>query len=245
MSSLLSRTFAVLFFVASIVFQAEIIQAQHNQTAPQSAQKHHHHADANKDLTPQMVIDDLKAGNKRYVANNLTSRNHEASHRDIPGGQHPEAVILSCIDSRVLVEDIFDKAIGDLFVGRVAGNIVNTDLLGSMEYGCKVTGSKLILVLGHESCGAVKSAIDKVEMGNITALLAKINPAIESSAGFDGEHNIDNHAYVEHVTHQNVMHTVEQIRAGSPILKEMEDKGEIRILGAYYSLQSGEVIFFE
>ena len=138
-------------------------------------------------LTPDMVIQSLKDGNKRFMNNNLTARDHSALVRDASQGQYPKAVILSCLDSRVPVEDIFDKGIGDLFVGRVAGNFVNKDLLGSMEYGCKVSGAKLILVLGHQSCGAVKSAIDNVKLGNITAMLSKIKPAIVKSKDFAGE----------------------------------------------------------
>ncbi len=141
------------------------------------------------------------------------------------------------------MEDVFDKGIGDLFVGRVAGNIVNEDLLGSMEFGCKVSGAKLILVLGHGSCGAIKAAIDNVKLGNITDLLAKIAPAIAKSRDFAGEHTSKNDAFVEFVGRNNVRTTIEVIRAKSPILKEMEDKGEIKIVGAYYNLHTGEVVF--
>src|SRR5580765_8282364 len=135
-------------------------------------------------LTPDMVIQSLKEGNKRYVNNDLTQRDHSALVRAAAGGQYPKAVVLSCLDSRVTVEDVFDKGIGDLFVARVAGNIVNEDILGSMEYGCKVSGAKLILVLGHRSCGAIKAAIDNVKLGNITAMLTKIKPAVVASQDF-------------------------------------------------------------
>jgi len=196
-----------------------------------------------KALTPDMVIQSLKDGNKRFMSNNLTKRDHSAMVRDAALGQYPKAVILSCLDSRVPVEDIFDKGIGDLFVGRVAGNIVNPDLLGSMEYGCKVSGAKLILVLGHQSCGAVKSAIDNVKLGNITELLSKIKPAIDDSKDFSGEKTSKNKDYVDYVAKKNVEVVIENIKSGSPILKEMADKGEIRIIGAYYDLTTGEVIF--
>jgi carbonic anhydrase len=153
-------------------------------------------------------------------------------------------VILSCLDSRIPVEDVFDKGIGDLFVARVAGNFVNTDILGSMEFGCKVSGAKLILVLGHESCGAVKAAIDNVKLGNITGMLGNIEPAVARSQDFKGDKTSSNPAFVEYVAKNNVLNTIETIRKKSPILKEMEDKGEIKIVGAYYSLKTGEVSFF-
>src|SRR4249919_2439137 len=141
-------------------------------------------AEEQQALTPDMVIQSLKDGNKRFVNNDVTARDHSAMVRNASSGQFPKAVILSCLDSRVPVEDVFDKGIGDLFVARVAGNFANDDILGSMEYGCKVSGAKLILVLGHESCGAIKSAIDNVKLGNITAMLSKIKPAVTLSMDF-------------------------------------------------------------
>lgn len=200
-------------------------------------------ADQQQALSPDLVIRDLKEGNSRFVNNNLTARDNRALVKDAASGQYPKAIILSCVDSRVPVEEIFDQSIGDLFVGRIAGNIVNEDMLGSMEFACKVSGSKLILVLSHESCGAVRAAIDEVELGNITGLLSKIEPAIEMSKDFEGEHTSKNAEYVDHVIINNVVNTIEQIRKESPILKEMEDKDEIKIVGAYYSLQTGEVAF--
>ncbi len=200
-------------------------------------------AEEQKALTPDMVIEALKEGNRRFVSNDLTARDHSALVRDAASGQYPKAVVLSCLDSRVPVEDIFDKGIGDLFIGRVAGNIVNDDLLGSMEYGCKVAGAKLILVLGHESCSAVKSAIENLELGNITSLLSKIKPAIEKEENYQGEHSTKNSEYVERIAINNIQLSIEKIRAESPILKEMEENGEIKIAGAYYSLHSGVVTF--
>jgi carbonic anhydrase len=194
-------------------------------------------------LTPDMVIQSLKDGNKRYMNNDLTARDHSALVRDAAKGQFPKAVILSCLDSRVAVEDVFDKGIGDLFVGRVAGNFVNEDLLGSMEFGCKVSGAKLILVMGHKSCGAIKAAIDNVQLGNITAMLSKIKPAVTESQKFEGEKTSKNDAFVEYVANNNVKETIKIIRLKSPILKEMEDKGEIKIIGTYYDLKTGEVVF--
>ena len=201
-------------------------------------------AEEQKSLTPDMVIQSLKDGNKRYTNNDLTARDHSAMVRSASTGQYPKAVILSCLDSRVPVEDVFDKGIGDLFVARVAGNFANEDILGSMEFGCKVSGAKLILVLGHESCGAIKAAIDNVQMGNITSMLSKIRPAVESSQNYLGEKNSNNESFVELVAKNNVLHTIEMIEAKSAILKEMTDKGEIKIVGAYYSIKTGEVMFF-
>lgn len=196
-----------------------------------------------KALTPESVIQRLKEGNKRFMKNDLTLRDNSALVRDATEGQYPKAVILSCVDSRIPVEDVFNKGIGDLFVARVAGNFVNEDILGSMEFGCKVSGAKLILVLGHESCGAIKSAIDDVKLGNITAMLAKIKPAIASSQDFVGDKTSKNDDFVDAVAKKNVLLTIQNIKDKSPILKEMAEKGEIKIVGAYYDLHSGEVIF--
>ena len=194
-------------------------------------------------LTPDMVIQSFKEGNQRYVNSNLTVRDHSSQVRASAGGQFPKAVIISCLDSRVNVEDVVDKGIGDIFVGRVAGNFVNVDLLGSLEFGCKVAGAKLILVIGHEACGAVKAAIDNVKLGNITEMLTKIKPAVTKSADFKGEKSSGNEVYVDYVAKNNVLNTIETIKLKSPILKEMADKGEIKIVGAYYSLKTGELTF--
>lgn len=201
-------------------------------------------AEEQKALTPDAILQSLKEGNKRFINNNLTYRNHSAMVRKAAAGQYPKAVVISCIDSRVPVEDLFDKGIGDLFVGRVAGNFVNEDLLGSLEYSCKVAGAKLIVVLGHGSCGAIKAAIDTVKMGNITAMLTKIQPAVAEAQNFAGEKTSNNYVFVNYVARKNVLHTTETIRIQSPILKEMEEMGEIKIVGAFYDLKSGEVAFF-
>ena len=197
-------------------------------------------------LTPQAVLDILKKGNEEFISDNLTVRNNTERVRNASLGQYPKAVILSCLDSRVPVEDIFHRGIGDIFVARVAGNIVNEDMLGSLEYACKISGSKLVVVLGHEHCGAIISAIRGVELGNITALLAKIQPAVKvAEEDFDGEKNDLNPAFVEKVCHCNVKLTVEEIRRKSPILKELESDGEIIIIGAVYDMGTGKVSFFE
>lgn len=199
------------------------------------------HRDA---LTPDQIIASFKEGNNRFVNNDLTARDHSAQVRQSANGQFPKAVVLSCLDSRVPVEDVFDRGIGDIFVGRVAGNFVNEDLLGSMEFGCKVAGAKVILVLGHEHCGAVKSAIDDVKMGNITAMLSKIRPAV-TMVTYDGDKSSKNPEFVQLVNQSNVLHTIQQIRSGSDILREMESSGQIKIVGATYDMDSGVVTFLE
>lgn len=195
-------------------------------------------------LTPDMVIQSLKEGNERFMRNDLTARDHSAQVRKSVMAQYPKAIVLSCVDSRVPVEDVFDRGIGDLFVARVAGNFVNEDILGSMEFACKVSGSKLILVLGHEHCGAVKAAVDDVKLGNITPMLAKIRPAVEAIE-YGGERNSKNQEFVHLACVSNVRNAMEKIRSDSPILKEMEDKGEIRILGAVYDMDDGSVDFLK
>lgn len=197
-------------------------------------------------LTPDVVIEMLKQGNKDYTDNKLTVLNNTERIESAVAGQHPKAVIVSCLDSRVPVEDVFHQGIGDLFVARVAGNFVNEDILGSLEYACKVSGSKVILVLGHEHCGAVKAAIDDVKLGNITAMLSKIQPAVTNAKrDFDGggEKNSKNKKFVEAVCQHNVKHTIKEIRLKSPILKEMEDNGDIKIIGGVYRMETGHVDF--
>jgi carbonic anhydrase len=196
-------------------------------------------------LTPDEVIASLKEGNKRFCSGNLTVRDHSKQIRDAVNGQFPKAVVLSCVDSRVPIEDVFDKGIGDMFVARIAGNIVNEDILGSMEFGCKVSGAKLVLVLGHEYCGAIKGAIDNVQLGNLTGLLQKIRPAVDRCCDFAGEQTSKNPEFVDFVVRENAKVAVLNIRAQSPILREMEDAGEIKIVGAYYDMDNGQVTFFE
>lgn len=200
-------------------------------------------AEEQKALTPDQVIQSLKDGNERFVKSNLTARDHSAQVRNAAAGQFPKAVILSCLDSRIPVEDVFDKGIGDLFIARVAGNFVNEDILGSMEFGCRVSGAKLVLVMGHEACGAVKGAIDNVQLGNITAMLSKIKPAVAKSQYYTGSKTSSDDGFVELVAKNNVLETISTIRAQSPVLKQMEDGGEIKIVGAYYSLKTGVVTF--
>ena len=193
-------------------------------------------------LSPSDVLNDLLEGNDRFTNNELA----EVAHLDLVEqtitGQYPKAVVLSCIDSRVPVEQVFDQAIGDIFVARVAGNFENEDILGSLEYSCAVAGSKLVLVLGHESCGAVKAACDDVKLGNITHLLSNIMPAVKKSSGeVEGENNSSNSSFVAKTVENNVLLTIDRIREKSPILKDLEDQGSIKIVGGVYSLQTGKV----
>ncbi|MCB9351963.1 MAG: carbonic anhydrase [Lewinellaceae bacterium] len=195
-------------------------------------------------MSPDEVLALFERGNMRFMNSDLTARDHSAQVRKSASGQFPKAVVLSCLDSRVPVEDVFDRGIGDIFVGRVAGNFVNEDLLGSMEFGCKVAGAKLILVMGHEYCGAVKAAIDDVKLGNITAMLSKIRPAVEK-VEYEGDRSSTNEEFVHMVCESNVKHTIEQIRTKSPILKEMEDSGQIKIVGAVYDMETGVVEYLD
>ncbi|MDD4514983.1 carbonic anhydrase family protein [Massilibacteroides sp.] len=195
-------------------------------------------------LTPHLVLDILKKGNQDFVRDHLTVRNNSGRIRNASLGQYPMAVVLSCLDSRVPVEDIFHCGIGDLFVARVAGNIVNDDILGSLEIACKVSGAKLILVLGHEYCSAIKSTIDNLEMGNITQLLNKIRPAVAlAKQDFEGEQTSKNELFMDKVCLCNVQLSIREILDKSSILKEMKEKGDIDIIGGIYDMKKGAVKF--
>jgi carbonic anhydrase len=195
-------------------------------------------------ITPSMAIDILKEGNKRFMNNLKANRNLLEQANETSDGQHPFAVILSCIDSRTSAELIFDQGLGDIFSIRIAGNIVNEDILGSMEFACKVAGSKIIVVLGHSKCGAIKGACDQVELGNLTGLLHKIQPAIQNERAEIDNRSSSNAAFVEKVAELNVAHTVASIRERSPILDELIASGEVGILGGMHNLSNGEVTFF-
>ena len=188
-------------------------------------------------ITPQTAHQMLVEGNERFVANKKASRNLNQQILDTSEGQYPFAAVLSCIDSRVPAEIVFDQGIGDIFSARVAGNIINEDILGSLEYSCKVAGSKLIVVLGHTKCGAVTAACKQVELGNITALLNKIQPAVEKV------NKEVTPASIEETATVNVGLSVENIRKESPILEEMETNGDIKIVGAIYDVSTGKVHF--
>jgi len=195
--------------------------------------------------TPVDALNLLKEGNKRFVAAKAADRVLLDQVKDTTGGQWPHSVVLSCIDSRVPAEIVFDQGIGDIFSARVAGNIVNEDVLGSIEYGCKVAGSKLVVVLGHTMCGAVKGACDDVQLGNITALLSKIRPAVAATnlPKEASERTSANKKFVNDVVDKNVHMTIEKMRADSPLLKEMEEAGDIKIVGGVYDISNGEVLF--
>ena len=196
-------------------------------------------------ITPAMALDLLKEGNKRFVNNLKVNRNLLQQANETSDGQHPMAVILSCIDSRTSAELIFDQGLGDIFSTRIAGNIINEDILGSMEFACKVAGSKIIIVLGHTKCGAVKGACDHVEMGNLTALLTKIRPAVDDENTVKENRTSGNSEFVEKVATINVYRTAKAIMERSPILKEMIEKGEIGIAGGTHDITTGEVTFYD
>ena len=198
-------------------------------------------------MTPQKSLQFLKEGNQRFQNNLKANRNLLEQVNDTSDGQFPFATILSCIDSRVSAELVFDQGLGDIFSVRIAGNFVNEDILGSMEFACKLAGTKLIVVLGHTSCGAVKGACDDAKLGNLTNMLAKIKPAVNavSEPTEPSLRNSKNTEFVDNVAEKNVLLTIDKIRQMSPILKEMEDHNEIDIVGGMYDINTGAVTFFE
>lgn len=201
-------------------------------------------ADSLKNITPELALELLKEGNKRFLAKEPIERDHDWHIRETRDSQHPFAIVLGCIDSRVMPSIIFDQGIGDLFIARIAGNIINQDILGSMEYACAVTGSKLIVVLGHTSCGAVKGAVDNVRLGNLTASLKHIRLAMEKVKTDNKEElSSKNIAYVDKVALKNVEMAIEDIKNQSPILMDMYEKKKIDIVGAMYDHKTGEVKF--
>ena len=204
-------------------------------------------AEEQKAMTPDAVIADLMAGNKRFVAGDLTDLNIKENIKATAGSQYPKAVILSCLDSRVPVENVFDQGIGDVFVGRVAGNVENVDMLGSFEFATKLAGSKVVMVLGHTACGAVKGACDHAKLGNLTELLDSIQPAVKAVEDQypEDQRNSKNIEFVNKVVVENVKMTVADIRKDSEVLAEMEKAGDIKIVGALYDLSTGEVTMVE
>ena len=197
-------------------------------------------------INPEMALNLLKEGNTRFQNNNTVNRDLLGQVSDTSKGQYPFATILSCIDSRVSSEIIFDQGIGDIFSARVAGNFVNEDILGSMEFACKLAGTKVVVVLGHTACGAVKGACDDAKLGNLTALIDKIKPAVEAvkepaDKNLRNSSNID---FVNTVAEKNIYMTIDNIRNQSPVLKEMENEGTIKIVGAMYDINDGSVVFY-
>jgi carbonic anhydrase len=194
-------------------------------------------------MTPDEILAAFKRGNANFSKGLRTSRNYINEQKVTAKGQYPSAIVLSCIDSRAPAEVIMDLGIGDIFNARVAGNISNEDILGSMEFACKVEGAKVVLVMGHTSCGAIKGAIDNAELGNLTGLLAKIKPAMKATT-LKGELSSKNRAYVDAVAQKNVELTMADIRKKSPVLAELESKGMIKIAGAMYDLETAKLNFF-
>jgi carbonic anhydrase len=205
-----------------------------------------HTRETQSTMTPNKALQFLKEGNQRFQGNLKANRNLLEQVNDTSEGQFPFATILSCIDSRVSAELVFDQGLGDIFSIRIAGNFVNEDILGSMEFACKLAGTKLIVVLGHTSCGAIKGACDHARLGNLTALINKIEPAVEAveEPADENLRNSKNLEFVDRVAEKNVNLTIANIRKQSPVLAEMEDKGEIKIVGAMYDISNGEVIFY-
>ena len=196
-------------------------------------------------LTPEHALEILKEGNERFVNNIKAHRNLLQQVNETSSGQFPFAAILSCIDSRTSAELIFDQGLGDILSIRIAGNILNEDILGSMELACKIAGSKLIVVLGHTKCGAIVGACDNIVLGNITALLNKIKPAIEQETVTTTERNGNNKTFLRNVTVNNVFITVQKIKEQSSILNEMEEAKQIKIIGGLHDIDTGQVIFYE
>jgi len=217
--------------------------SDHSGSDPSEKDMRTHTKTTQSELTPEMALDFLKQGNLRFMQNMQAHRDLLEQVNATSDGQFPFAAILSCIDSRTSAELIFDQGLGDIFSIRVAGNILNDDILGSMEYACKIAGSKLIMVLGHTKCGAITGACNKVEMGHITGLLRKVGPAIAQESTTTEDRTGDNLNFVRNVTKINVDLTVEQVRKQSPILAEMERAGEIKIVGGLYDVESGHVSF--
>lgn len=201
-----------------------------------------HNQETQATTTPKKALQFLKEGNHRFINNLKYDRDHLQQVNETKEGQWPFAVILSCIDSRTSAELIFDQGLGDIFSVRIAGNVVNNDIVGSMEFACKVAGSKLIVVLGHSKCGAIKGACDHVELGNLTGLLNKIQPAVEKVSRMNGGED-SGPEFVEAVAHANTLISLEDILDKSPILREMYERGEIGLAAAFYQVETGEVKF--
>lgn len=204
-----------------------------------------HSKETQSSLTPQTAFEILKEGNDRFVKNLKANRNLLQQVNETSDGQFPFATILSCIDSRTSAELIFDQGLGDIFSIRIAGNILNEDILGSMEFATKVVGTKVLVVLGHTKCGAIVGACNHVEMGNLTTLLNKIQPAIFFEKTTTENRNGSNAKFVKNVTEINVHLTIERIKRESPIIAEMEQEGTIKIVGGLYDVETGIVSFFE
>jgi len=204
-----------------------------------------HTRETQNGVTPDMALEFLKEGNERFMRNLKANRNLLQQVNETADGQFPFAAILSCMDSRTSAELIFDQGLGDIFSIRVAGNVLNEDILGSMEYACGVAGSKLVVVLGHSKCGAIIGACNHVELGNLTNLLYKVKPALDQETQTTENRNGSNAEFVKNVTELNVHLTLERVRQESALLADLEAKGQIRIVGGVYCVDSGQVTFFD
>ena len=193
-------------------------------------------------MTPEQILEAMKEGNERFRRGERKDRNYLREQKASAKGQYPAAVLLSCIDSRAPAEVIMDLGLGDIFNCRVAGNVANEDILGSMEFACKLAGAKVVLVMGHSACGAIKGAIDNAQLGNLTGLLAKIHPAVQA-ATYAGERSSSNGAFVDAVARKNVELTLAKIRKDSPVLAELEANGAVDLMGSMYDLETGAVEF--
>ncbi len=203
-------------------------------------------ADSQALLTPSSALDLLKQGNERFLGQQALNIDYLSQVQHTATGQYPFAAIVSCIDSRIPTEIVFDQGVGDIFNARVAGNFVNEDILGSLEFACKLAGSKLIVIMGHTSCGAVKGACDHAKLGNLTQMLDKITPALKAiETPPDTDRSSANSTFVNQVATKNVELTIETLKKQSPVLREMYDNGEIDVVGAMYDVHSGKVTFFD
>ena len=206
-----------------------------------------HSKESQAQMTPDSSLQELINGNQRFTQKNVVDRDLLQQVKETSKGQYPHSTILSCIDSRVSSELIFDQGIGDIFSARIAGNFINEDILGSMEFACKLAGTKLLVVLGHTACGAVKGACDHARLGNLTALIKKIEPAVAAVIDPKEEalRNSGNIDFVNEVAKKNVLMTLDNIRVNSETLAEMEQKGEIKIIGGMYNINTGIVDFYK
>lgn len=232
------KYYSISFFILFIVFLFGMVKVNAQDTVI-TQNKYTQRA-----ITPDEALQKLKDGNERFVQGKQIERDFNEQVKETAKNQYPFAVLLSCIDSRAPAEILFDLGIGDIFNIRIAGNIADADILGSMEFACKVSGSKLILVLGHTNCGAIKGAIDDVQLGNLTGLLSKIKPAVEGTST-DGERSSKNKKFVDNVSKQNVLDAMKKVHEESPILDDMIKKGEVKLEGGMYDLKTGKVEFYD
>ena len=245
MKTILSRSFVFVGVFATALFVAGCQCPFCHSTASSTAAATPPTKETQAAMTPEAALAELKAGNARFVSGHPVKRDFPADVKATAPGQYPYAVVLSCLDSRQPIEIVLDQGIGDIFSARVAGNVLNDDILGSMEFACKASGAKLIAVIGHSNCGAIKGAVDDVQLGNLTGLLTKIKPAVDAVPADVQPRTSKNYAFVDQVAEANVRLVMQQIRERSPTLREMLDQGQIGLVGGMYDLSTGEVRFFD